>query len=329
MSELGQNADPGEPNVMTIEALAADWVTSLHSDGWSQTHQADLDAWLTRSLAHRVAFIRLNSAWRRTNRLAAVRSPMRNLAVNGDRQRKLLGRSAAVGAFVTIFSASAVYSLWPSRAQIYETPVGGHRVVELSDGSEIELNTDTRLRVGKDGRRAWLDRGEAYFQIKHNSAHPFSVTVGAHRITDVGTKFSIRRQSDGLEITLIEGRAKFDAPGGKMRPSSLDLLPGDTVVVGNGSVSMTKKPLAALSTELSWRHGMVVFDHTKLGDVALEFNRYNQRKLVIRDQAAALRKIGGTFRVNDVERFVEVAQDALRLHVVRHDDEIVITAAKS
>ena len=87
------------------------------------------------------------------------------------------------------------------------------------------------------------------------------------------------------------------------------------------SVSVRKRPVDLVSTELRWRTGVIVFRYTTLADAAEEFNRYNRNKLVIADPAAARLTIAGTFRTNDVDAFVRLAQHVFGLHVVVHEDE--------
>ena len=76
---------------------------------------------------------------------------------------------------------------------MFSTEVGGHETVTFSDGTRIELNTNTvlRARMTTAQRTVWLDKGEAYFQVKHDPAHPLTVIAG-HRVTDLGTEFLVR-----------------------------------------------------------------------------------------------------------------------------------------
>ena len=55
-----------------IEQTASDWLAHRDSDSWSGSDQQSLDAWLAESMAHRVAFWRLESAWESTRRLKAL-----------------------------------------------------------------------------------------------------------------------------------------------------------------------------------------------------------------------------------------------------------------
>jgi len=55
-----------------IEEIAAVWLARRDRDGWSTADQAALNGWLDESTANRVAYIRLQAAWRQTHRLKAL-----------------------------------------------------------------------------------------------------------------------------------------------------------------------------------------------------------------------------------------------------------------
>jgi len=213
------------------------------------------------------------------------------------------------------------------REKAYATLVGGHETVTLDDGSRIDLNTDTLIHISADTNRreVWLDKGEAYFQIKHNPLHPFVVMAGDRRITDLGTKFLVRNSISRFEVALMEGRARFESSDARGRQRSALLAPGDVVTDADNTISVTTKTADALTNELSWRRGVLVFDRTTLGDAVADFNRYNNQKLVVADSVLATKPIDGTFRANDVEAFLGVIQDLIGLHIERHRDEVIIS----
>ena len=51
------------------EAAAAVWIARRELDGWNKTDQAALAEWIGQSLDHRVAWLRLSTAWGKTRRL--------------------------------------------------------------------------------------------------------------------------------------------------------------------------------------------------------------------------------------------------------------------
>lgn len=306
----------------SINEIASAWLERVNAGNWTDENQAELDAWLAESSAHRAAYWRLEDAWSNASRLSALRVPMRQPAPQ-RRILPILTRTAAVVAIVGVAGIVAAKYFGAPESQIYTTGLGGRETLALSDGSRIELNTNTVLRVAANthARTAWLDKGEAYFEIKHDAAHPFVVFAAGQRITDLGTKFLVRQNKDRVEVALMEGSARVDNGSAQ----SAVLKPGEVAVATDDKLSVTRSAAAKLANELSWRQGQLVFTETTLADAVAEFNRYNTVKLAVRDPSVAKMKINGSFPTDGAEMFARVSQHILQLRAVKHGDEIVIS----
>ncbi len=306
----------------TIEAQAADWLMERENPDWNETDQAALDAWLAQSLAHRIAYLRLEATWGRTERLVALRNPIPEaVAPARPRMPLLFAGIAAALALVTALGFGAAHFLAAPKDRVFATSVGGRKLVNFADGTQIELNTDTvlRARMTTNERTVWIEKGEAYFRVKHDANNPFVVIAGHHRITDLGTKFLVRRDGTRLEVALLEGSVRYSA-GAKAKL----LKPGDDLVAAK-QTALTKKTTQELANELGWRRGVLVFRHTTLADAAAEFNRYNTRKIEIAGTDAARRTIDGTFLTNDLDAFTDAAQTIFGLKVREQGQTIVIS----
>jgi transmembrane sensor len=323
-------SDPASSNnAKEIQLRAAEWIAERHEAGeWTGEDQAALDAWLAESPAHLLAYWRLDAAWNRTHTFSEARGP-----VLEERARiglPLLMKIAAAFAVLAVIGLAGVrYAMLP-HDRTYSTPVGGHETVSFADGSRIELNTNTvlRARMTTDQRLVWLEKGEAYFQVKHDPAHPFIVMAGDHRVTDLGTKFTVRRDTGKLEVAVMQGRVWLDETGKAKNPHAPQtamLTPGDFATATPDSISVTRKSQSQLQGSLSWRHGVLVFKYATLAAAVAEFNRYNSEQLVIADPQIAKLTIVGTFPDNQVEAFIDAAQTIFGLKVKPHGNEIVIT----
>lgn len=316
------------PDASSVEQTAAEWLERRASETWDKAREAELEAWLMQSPAHVVAFMRLEAAWNRTTRLAALKRPMRRkpapAAEHSSRWPAM--KIAAVVVMTATASIGASLLALHKNEQTFATTIGGREALSLVDGSRIELNTDTVLRVAREGRerKVWLDRGEAYFDIRHDEAHPFVVMVGDHRVTDLGTKFTVRQEAGRLEVKLLEGSARIDADGGKPRQGAV-LKPGDVAIVTANRITVIRKPVQEIAKELGWRRGVLIFDHTTLAEAAAEFNRYSRQKIVITDREAAKLEIGGTFPAGDVKLFGRATRIALGLRVEDRGHELIIS----
>ncbi len=302
-----------------IEATAARWLLRRETEGWSTQDQAQLDAWLEVAPAHKIAYWRLEQGWERAGRLAALRrpaSPPRGLA-----HLTRHWRSGAVAA--SVVAALIVGGIFVSRPYLqtnktYATEVGGRAVVPLPDGTRVELNTATLLRtaVRAKSREVWLDRGEAYFEVAHDRNRPFVVHAGAKTVTVLGTKFSVRRDSDRVEVAVVEGRVRVTdsrpAPSATPAPA---LTRGEIVIAQGPSTLVTEKSVDRVANELSWRQGVIFFDQSTLGDAALEFNRYNRKQITVGDARLAQMRIGGNFEATNVDAFLRLLQQAYGLKI--------------
>ena len=310
-----------QPNAMDLEAAAAEWLERRDREGWSEDDQAALDAWL-KDPAQRLAYLRLYAAWNYADRLQALRHAPAEQAPQRKPANFLIVQIAAVILGVVLLGGLAARYVERPQLRTYHTAIGARELVSFADGTKIELNTDTIIRTSMttQSRTVWLDKGEAYFQVKHDPAHPFIVTIGNKRVTDLGTDFFVRRDDVRLEVAVVRGSVRYDA----VRRTAM-LKPGDVVTASGSAMSQTTKPVRQLLRQLSWRRGVLVFDNTTLADAAEEFNRYNRERLIVTDPAAAKLTIGGTFPAEDVTAFTDVAQDVLGLRVERRGDSIVIS----
>ncbi len=323
MSERGTQHSQ-QPGAEEIHARAVEYLLEKRdSENWSEDDQSRLDAWLGEAPSHLLAYWRAEDGWKRTEFLSSVR-PFAQ-AVPAHKRIAPVWLRVAAALLVLAAGATGYMRYAGSREHIYSTPVGGYEAIALSDGSRIELNTNTSLRTRMDGNRRiiTLDKGEAFFKVKHDPAHPFIVMVGDHRITDLGTKFTVRRNSASVEVSLLEGRVRLGKIDDNARQTLL--TPGERAVATAGSVSITKAPVQQMMSALTWRRGVLVFHHTTLAEAAAELNRYNSTKIVVGDAAVARMTMTGAFPANDIAAFVVTAREVFGLNVDNRGDEIVIT----
>ena len=220
---------------MSIEEKAAEWFVELQSAERIEDKWEDFERWKEESRKHEVAFARIEHAWALADRLQDNAKPdLLSLGIEVEGSAILEPSSSVVGSASRV--ALVLDSLCFRRLRLcvirYEsqnrsvangrsswktvgTGIGEHQTVSLSDGSIVDLNTDTILRVSldSDARQVDLDRGEALFNVVHNPTRPFSVGAGRSRVEAVGTKFSVLDRSDGgMTTTVTEGDVRVYAP---------------------------------------------------------------------------------------------------------------------
>jgi len=312
-----------------VEAQAVEWLIARdESDTWTLEKQTEFEAWLAQSPAHETAFWRVEASWIRTELFADLR-PFgfgAHRAQPPKRPGQSSFRMAAVASLLVavIGVGAAVYFRQPE-TQAFSTPVGGRKILTLLDGSQIELNTNTKVEIGtgENQRRVKLLQGEAFFQVHHDPDHIFSVAAAGHRVTDLGTKFVMRARGKTLEVTLLEGKASLE-PDNARDGEPLILNPGDVAFANGRSVTLERRPGRQLDEAIAWRKGLLIFDNTTLAEAAAEFNRYNTTKITISGIDGRQFKLNGAIRVNDREEFVRLARNLFGLKVDQRKDETII-----
>ncbi|MFT4246845.1 MAG: FecR domain-containing protein, partial [Pseudomonas sp.] len=194
------------------------------------------------------------------------------------------------------------------------TATGEQRTIALRDGSTLWLNTASAVDLTMDGarRQVRLVRGEAYFDVARDPAHPFVVDAGTGWITVLGTAFGVRRDGGDVVVTVQRGRVQV-AGGGS---PSVVLMPGQTVRVHAGD---PRKQVASVDAEqaLSWRSGRLLFENRPIGEVLDELRRYDRRVLLIGDPAVRRLRVTSIVDLARIDEWYDTLAQSLPVDVTR------------
>jgi len=333
-----------------LQAEAAEWICR-HDDGLTAAEQEQFARWRQDPL-RAAAYARLQTTWGALDRVGELWPASRiaqdpYLALPPRRRRfrwlapALLATAAAVTVVLVLRQPGTSVPLDEFRRG--QTAVGEQRLLELSDGSVVQLNTDTNLSVNYSAaeRRVSLSRGEAHFAVAKNPARPFIVAVGGVAVRAVGTAFDVRLRSDSVEVLVTEGKVRVDDAigGANLLPGMTGadtplLLAGQRILIpinataAAGAAGVSAPSAAEIARELSWQQGRLQFGPTPLSEVVAEFNRYNRHQLIIADPQIGAFRIGGTFRFEGYDDFVRVLEDNYGVQARRGPDATWLSKAK-
>jgi len=334
-----------------VELEAAEWLARLDRADASVETRAAFERWKNADSRHSGAFARLEVTWQELDRLQGLRPPGVDVddpdilhtharaeesvpipprVTKTTRPRRGTGLAVAATALVALGVTWFVYDL-PAEST-YVTTKGGFQQIVLSDRSTIQLNTDTEVIVAMLPalREVKLIRGEASFDLTHDSARPFVVVAGDTAVRAVGTRFDVRRLDGSVEVTVNEGRVAIGttaalAKAGAIVPASMPTVgAGETAVAGAVEVKMRPISAQVAARKLAWQDRTLAFDAEPLAQVVAEFNRYNDRQLVIRDPTVASLKIGGYFRPTNLDAFVSVLESNFGIRTTTEGRQLVL-----
>jgi transmembrane sensor len=138
-------------------------------------------------------------------------APFRRAGRTPRLRRRFL--AAASGALVLLIAGAVWWNL--ERFPTYITEIGERRSITLTDGSTVDLNARSRLRIefSKKQRRVELLDGQALFQVAKDKNRPFIVSSGDATVRAVGTQFDVYRRTNGTTVTVLEGRVAVYSAG--------------------------------------------------------------------------------------------------------------------
>ncbi|MEJ0034942.1 MAG: FecR domain-containing protein [Gammaproteobacteria bacterium] len=213
-----------------------------------------------------------------------------------------------------------------SHAPTYSTGIGEQRSIALRDGSTVNLNSRSRIRIDYSTRKRGVEllQGQALFHVAKDAARPFIVSAGTTQVRAVGTEFDVYRKPTGTVVTVVEGRVAVMNGSTDLNgtPEAQPLSAGEQLLVTSRVVPHPAPANVAAVT--AWMQRQLIFDSTPLTEVAGEFNRYNERQFVIRDPALRTFQIDGVFSSTDPSSLIRFLRARPEMQVTETDSEIVI-----
>ena len=222
------------------------------------------------------------------------------------------------------------------------TQRGQRATVLLSDGSRVTLDAATTIRypltfTAGARRELYLD-GEAYFEVAHDSLHPFIVHTRSAETRVLGTKFVVRAYGTdtGVEVAVREGKVALSAALDRTLIGDTSRGPGAVraAVLTHGQVGRLPSGGEAAvvigadaERYLAWTDGGLVFRDTPLRDVLGDLSRWydlDVRFAPGSEPELADRRFTGSFvnpKADDVLTFLALSTD---VHVKRNGRTITV-----
>lgn len=332
------------PDAARIEQEAGDWIARLSADDVSDDDRARFEVWRAAHPSHARVYDAMAAAWQAFTAAGAVVRAVSfgesmNQATRSDRPRRR--RWVAGMATAALLVAAILLPLYSKHARpvdAFQTAIGEHASISLPDGTSVELNSNSRVRVdySEAARMIRLDRGEAFFRVHHDPSRPFWVYAGGSWVRDVGTAFNVYLRPGDVRVTVSQGTVEVGSsvspagspdPGVDVRNAPASVLQaGQQVDLSDGTAMIRSLPQAEITRLLAWRSGKVSFVKQPLSEVAREMSRYTTLKIIVTDERLRQLPIGGTFDASPqgVETLISMLEDGLGLRVRREQQRVII-----
>lgn len=234
-------------------------------------------------------------------------------------QRKGYRRSIAisVAAAAIVVIAALLYLFMPdlglddrniaqkSKVQQISTELGQRTSLRLADGTHVYLNADSHIKIppafGDSARSVELE-GEAYFDVTHDTDHPFMVHSGHSYTRVLGTKFGVKAypQDEAIQVIVEEGEVAVGSSG-VTGSEDMHLTKNQMGILSlNGQTLM--KEVEGLANYLGWKDGRLVFESTPFEEVVPRLERWYNIEIEA-DPALSSQQVTASF---DNEPMLEV-----------------------
>ena len=278
---------------------AADWLTLLHSGEASQNDQQRLTQWQNTSPMHRAAWLRAEAILGAFKQLPGPLA-RETLSRADSRERRRVLKTAVLCLLATPAAwITLQHSPWTSWQADLRTAKGEQKTVQLSDGSELMLNTATTvdIRFTASTRRLQLLTGEMLVTTGNDPSpqpRPFLVQTAEGQLRALGTRFTVRQFDELTLLAVFDGAVEISLPGTT-----------DTAIVPAGQQRhfsrrrIYPEQPARFDTAL-WQNSMLLATDMPLGKLIAELSRY--RHGILRcDPSLSQLPVSGAFPVNDTD----------------------------
>jgi transmembrane sensor len=307
-----------------ITDAAAHWCMRLHADDCTAAEREAFARWLAADPRHAEEYRAMLEIWQTADLLPRNATvidfnPPSRQAARVRNWRPLASAAAIALAVLPLVGWMGWEQGWlPNHYQHFEAS-DRMQTVELSDGSTVQLNLNTELTYlnFKDQRQVTLKRGEAFFKVQHDSAHPFIVHAGRGQTRVTGTQFNVWKYQDQVKVTLVEGSVLVSSDGSA---GGYRLGPGMQASYHKGDFEPQLAQSDDYGNALAWRNGKLVLDNLSLEQALPVINRYLDAPLLLADASTGRIRISGIYNTREVGRLVNNLPKVLPVYLTRSKD---------
>ncbi|WP_065218873.1 MULTISPECIES: FecR family protein [Butyricimonas] len=184
-------------------------------------------------------------------------------------------------------------------------PRGGEYNLKLADGTRVWMFAESEIRFPtrfKGSKREVYLSGEAYFEVRHDPAHPFYVKTKSLDVKVLGTSFNVKAYNnmDVVETSLVEGMVSL---------KDNVLRPNMQAVFHKNTGDFSYREINGASYRLR-KERVFVFDEERLDDILQEMARWYDFEIFYQNPEMADKRFG--FKLEKYEQ-VETLLDILEL----------------
>ncbi|PIB57700.1 FecR family protein [Pseudomonas sp. 2822-17] len=293
-----------------LDQQAANWVIRLNEGNLSEREQQQFERWKIADPQHAAAFERLQGFVGRLQALRPQQAPVQAaLEAARVRRRNPAGR-VLLGLLMALPVALALRAYPPTYLLADQRTAPAHwQRINLEDGSQLTLSGNSAVDLTFNGqqRQVRLLRGEILVQVAHDATRPFSVVTDDGQMRALGTRFTVRRETPGTLLTMLESTVAATDAG---QHTAVNVSAGEQARITPDAVTLLGK-VDPRATNDAWQHHQLVVQDRPLPEVLDELARqYGGHVQFNREQLADLR-VSAVLPLDNPRRALQLIADGL------------------
>jgi len=212
---------------------------------------------------------------------------------------------------------------------------GTKSIIELTDGSKIWLNADSKIKYPEifsgNTREVHLE-GEAFFDVAPNPEQPFIIHLANGTVRVLGTSFNVRAYNNEkiVETSVATGKVAFipKYQDKKQKPDTIFITPNKKVrylLDKDTADILPAKP----QEDKAWTEGRLIFKAQTLEEIAIELERHFGKKVVFLDEAPKSYRLTGSFENNGLDEIMYYLSKTKEFSYKITHSELLIAAGES
>ena len=246
------------------------------------------------------------------------------ISLHNPRQFSTFLRIAAVLLLIAGLSIAVFFLIGKHDGQLANINAGDSiKTLALPDGSTLTLNRNSSIAFSTNSfskRRIIKLKGEAFFEVKHDSLSPFIVETGELKIQDIGTSFNVNAKpgSNTVRISVVEGEVQITMASG----NSVFLTAGEEAAYNIESRNLETNKHIDVNIA-AYKDKIFIFDNAELGTLVNIMNDIYSIKLFLDNEELKLCRITVSFNNEKIEDIADIIAETLGLTLKKEEDKII------
>lgn len=211
----------------------------------------------------------------------------------------------------------------------YSTPYGVKGRVELPDGSNVWLNSGSKISFPPKFEGEYREisfSGEGYFEVVSNPSKPMQIELNSgHKVNVLGTTFNLSSYNNDsmISLLLIKGEVNVKSPA---KGELLKVKPNEKLIIDLPAGKHLKEMPKEFLPTIGWKSGWLVFEETPLEEVFKKMERWYGQKIEVRDPAVLSKRLTAKFHEESAHQVLDLMKQIALIEYYIKDSVAIVSA---